>query len=395
MSDASSKYHAPADADAMDNEEFRTLFRSWLEAFYPEEWKQNERRPFFRLRGDDQKRWLRMLCDGGWRCPAWPKEHGGMALGFDKQLIYQEEMQRICAARVVDNPEAQLGPTIMTYGTEAQKKRFLPPMFTGEELWCQGYSEPGSGSDLASLRTSAVREGDQFRVNGQKIWTSHAQEAVYMYGLVRTSKMERKQQGITFILIDMKSPGITIRPIPNLAGEEEFCEVFFDDVMVPVENAVGPVDEGWTVAKALLGYERLWIGSPGQVGRAMDLARQLLAAGNPDQALTDRYAECRSDLHDLTALYRKFCDQTSDGREPGPEASMLKVIASELLQRVTELNLELGGEMTALHGDVVIGNVVTDLSWQYFMARPPTIYAGSNEVQRNVLAKAVLGLGRK
>jgi alkylation response protein AidB-like acyl-CoA dehydrogenase len=213
-----------------------------------------------------------------------------------------------------------------------------------------------------------------------------------MFALVRTTRAERKQQGISFILLEMTSPGLTIRPIANLAGEEEFCEVFFDDVKVPIANVIGGLDNGWTVAKALLGHERVWLGSPGLCTRALGLARALLAARPHDEALFDAYAACAADLHDLTCLYRQTCASIAGGTEPGVEVSMLKVIQTELLQRITELNVELGGGDALIDGDSTVGDEVTDYGWQFFMARPGTIFAGANEIQRNVLAKAVLGL---
>lgn len=376
---------------AMSDDAFRAELRGWLEEHYPDTWRQDNRRPFRRLRGEDWKRWVELLNEHGWRCPAWPEEFGGLQLPFRKQVIYQEEMERARAARVIDLGEVQLGPTLMLYGAEEQKRHYLPRIRSGEDIWCQGYSEPNAGSDLAALSTSAVREEDVFRVRGQKIWTTHADEATHMFALVRTSKAERKQQGITFLLMDMASPGVTVRPIRNIAGEEEFCEVFLDDVRVPVTNAVGPIDQGWTVAKALLGYERVWIGSPALARRALALARDLLDATGRDPGRLDRYACLAADLHDVTSLYRQTCDALDDGVEPGPEVSMLKILSSDLLQRVTEFNVDLAGEAAGCAG-TRIGGVEADIPWQFYMARPTTIFAGSNEIQKNILARSVLGL---
>jgi alkylation response protein AidB-like acyl-CoA dehydrogenase len=376
---------------AMSDDEFRAQFRAWLEANYPSSWRQDNRRPFRRLRGEDWKRWVELLDEHGWRCPAWPEEHGGLQLSFRKQVIYQEELQRARTARVIDLGEVQLGPTLMLYGSPEQKRHYLPRIRSGEDVWCQGYSEPNAGSDLASLSTTAVRDGDVFRVSGQKIWTTHADEATHMFALVRTSKTERKQQGITFLLMDMASPGVTVRPIRNIAGEEEFCEVFFDDVRTPVSNAVGPIDQGWTVAKALLGYERVWIGSPALARRALALSRDLLDVMGRDQGRLDRYARLAADLHDVTSLYRQTCDALDDDTEPGPEVSMLKILSSDLLQRITEFNVELAQEAAGCVGGMIDGMEV-DIPWQFYMARPATIFAGSTEIQKNILARAVLGL---
>lgn len=372
---------------------FQDRFRRWLEHSYPEAWKQDAVRPFRRLRGSDVRQWIAALGEAGWRCPGWPTEYGGMGLNFQQQLAYQDELERVRAARVIDLGEVQLGPTLMLHGTLAQKAEYLPAILSGDHIWCQGYSEPGAGSDLASLKTVAVRDGDHLRVTGQKIWTTHASESTHMFALVRTSRSERKQHGITFLLIDMATSGVTVRPINNLAGEDEFCEVFLDDVRVPIANIVGEIDEGWTVAKSLLGYERVWIGNPGLCARALDVSRALVAATSPDLGLMDRYAECAADLHDVRALYNAICDRVGDGQEPGPEVSMLKILSSELLQRLAELNLELGADAATLQDGQTIGGQRTDLAWQYLMSRPQAIFAGSNEIQRNVLAKAVLGLG--
>ena len=388
------------DYNALSDADFRKLLEDWLAANYPPEWRQDLRRPFRRLRGDDVVRWMRMQQDAGFRAPAWPREYGGMGLGFAKQLVHQEVFENFGVARVLDLAETQIGPTLMVHGTQEQKAQFLPPMLRGDHTWCQGYSEPGAGSDLASLKTAAVVDGDVLRVTGQKIWTSHAQEATHMFALVRTSKHEKKQQGISFILAEMNTPGVTIRPIANLAGEEEFCEVFFDDAKVPLANVVGGLDNGWTVAKALLGHERVWIGSPGLATRALWVARTLMqkraeAQEQIDLGLSDAYAAVAADLHDLRCLYRKTCRDIAGGKQPGVEVSMLKVLQSEVFQRITELNLELGGADALVDGDSVVGDSVADYGWQYFMARPGTIFAGANEIQRNVLAKSVLGLGSK
>jgi alkylation response protein AidB-like acyl-CoA dehydrogenase len=381
-----------AELRATSDEAFRAKLRAWLEANYPEQWRQDHHRPFRRLRGADQKTWIRMLDEAGWRCPAWPEEHGGLQLSFRKQAIYQEEIERARAARVIDLGEVQLGPTLMLYGTPAQKAHYLPRIRNGEHIWCQGYSEPNAGSDLASLRTTAERDGEVFKVNGQKIWTTHADEASHIFALVRTSKGPKKQQGITFLLMDMDTPGVTIRPIRNIAGEAEFCEVFFDNVEAPIANALGPVDQGWTVAKALLGYERIWIGSPAMAHRALALTRDLLDATTAGPELRDRYAELACDLHDLSSLYRQTCDAVAEDREPGPEVSILKVVASDLLQQITEFNVELAAEAAGYANECRIGDIRADIAWQFYMARPTTIFGGSNEIQKNIMARALLGL---
>jgi alkylation response protein AidB-like acyl-CoA dehydrogenase len=390
----SKTFEMPDNPDAMDDDAFRALLRGWLEANFPREYQQDYRRPFLRLRRDDHIRWLRMLNDAGWRGPAWPRAYGGMGLSFGKQLIYNEEFERMGVARVLDNGETQLGHVLMRYGTEEQKKTYLPKILSCETVWAQGYSEPGAGSDLASLRCKAERDGDHFVVNGQKIWTSHANDATHIFCLVRTGTYEKKQLGISFLLIDLTTPGITVRPIINLAGEDEFCEVFFDDVRVPAENLVGELDKGWTIAKALLGHERIWLGSPVLAGRALGLAEHMVAelGLTDDPGISDRLARLTADLHDYRRLYAHICDQAAAGGELGPDVSALKVYVSELLQRLTEFNVELAGEYGGAIGDVTVGETVVDPHWQVMMSRPVTIFGGCNEIQRDIMARTVLGL---
>ncbi|MBG6286997.1 acyl-CoA dehydrogenase [Pseudomonas nitroreducens] len=377
------------------DEEFRLRLRGWLDKHYPDHLRQNDRRPFLRLRGDDLTGWLRLLDDHGWRAPAWPREYGGMGISFAKQMIYQEEMERAGVGRIIDNGETQLGPTLMKWGSDAQRAYYLPRILRCEDVWCQGYSEPGAGSDLASLRTQALRDGDEFVVNGQKIWSTHATDCTHIFTLVRTGKFEKKQQGISFLLIDLKAPGVSIRPIANIAGENEFCEVFFDNVRVPAQNLVGELHQGWSVAKALLGHERIWLGSSAMAGTALDLAERLVEERrlDADRGVLDRLAELQADLHDYRLLYARVCDDIAhQGAQPGPEASVLKVYVSELLQRITEFNVAVCVEHGGVVGDIQLGDLHTDLHWPLMMARPVTIYAGANEIQRDILAKAVLNL---
>ena len=387
--------NSKTDFNVLTDDEFRQTFRSWLAEHYPAQWKQSHHRPHLRFHGPELRQWLRVLNQHGWRAPDWPREFGGMGLSFRKLLIYKEELNRICAGRVVDNGETQLGPTLMKFGTQKQKDYFLPRILNSEDHWAQGYSEPNAGSDLASLKTRAELKGDMFVVNGQKIWTTFANECTHIYMLVRTGQFDKKQQGISFLLIDLASPGIDIRPILNIAGESELCEVFFDDVEVPKENLVGELHQGWTIAKSLLGHERIWLGDPTMARRAFDLSKQLVKDMGKlsDTGTLDQLAALNADLHDYQVLYADVCDQMAETGEIGAEASMLKVYVSELLQRIAEFNVQLGGEFAMSGGDVAIGSITTDLEWQLMMTRPTTIYAGCNEVQRDILA-AGLGLPR-
>jgi alkylation response protein AidB-like acyl-CoA dehydrogenase len=390
-----SQWSSATDSRDWSDEEFRSRLRVWLEEHYPKHLKQNDRRPFLRLRGDDLTGWLSLLNKHGWRAPAWPREFGGMGISFRKQLIYQQEMERAGVGRIIDNGETQLGPTLMKWGTPEQQAYYLPRILACDDVWCQGYSEPGAGSDLASLRTQAIREGDEFVVSGQKIWTTHATDGTHIFTLVRTGKFEKKQQGISFLLIDLKAPGVSIRPIANIAGEDEFCEVFFDAVRVPASNLVGELHQGWSVAKALLGHERIWLGSAAMAASALDLAQRMVVAMqlDSDVGVMDRLGRLQADLHDYRLLYAQMCDQIAEEHgEPGPEASVLKVFIGELLQRITEFNADIGAEYGGVVGDVRIGELNTDLHWPLMMARPVTIYAGANEVQRDIVAKLVLNL---
>lgn len=383
------------DWNSVSDEEFRAAFHAWLTEHYPAQWQHNSVRPFRRLRGEEKTSWLRMLHRSGWRAPAWPREHGGLGLSFARQRIYYQELERQRASRVLDFGEQMLGPIVMTFGTAAQKSQILPRILSCEDIWCQGYSEPSAGSDLAALRTAAVPEGEEFVVNGQKIWTTHAHEATHIFALVRTGQFARKQQGISFLLIDLKSPGVRVRPIMNIAGEEEYCEVFFTDVRVPKGNLLGTLHEGWTIAKALLGHERIFVGSPAMCRVAVALARELIAALDlaTDTRVVDQLATLAADLHDYEALYDEVCAQAAEDGEIGPHVAMLKVLATELQQRISEFVLTLSQEYAGVVGETTIGSLQIDTHWQFMMSRPITVFGGANEVQRDILAKAVLGLG--
>jgi alkylation response protein AidB-like acyl-CoA dehydrogenase len=378
------------DLNALPNEEFRARFRGWLEANYPPEWRQ----PItFRLSGEIEKRWLRMLYDAGWRAPAWPKEYGGMALGLDKQLIYHHELEAFKAARCLDSGGVLLAPVLMKYGTPAQKAKELPAILRGEILWCQGYSEPNAGSDLASLKTSAVLDGEYFVINGQKIWTTLAAFAERMFILVRTNKTGRKQTGISFLLLDMDTPGVTVRPIMNLAGEDELCEVFFENVRVPRENLIHEIDKGWDVAKTLLGGERIANGGPALPRQAFEIMEALIAGLGlgEDAGVQDRRAELLCDLHDLSVLYAEVADAAIRGETDDAALSFMKVLATELFQRISEEMLRLVDESAGAVEPAGIGGVSADLRKIYMIARPSSIYAGANEVQRNIVARMLLG----
>ena len=379
----------PDQLDSLDDETFRQVVREFLRRNYPE----HLRNPPHRLHWHECREWYHILAAKGWLCPNWPKEYGGLGLSPIKQIILTEEYERHGVARLPDHGIVMLGPLVIRYGTEEQKKRFLPKILTGEHIWCQGYSEPNAGSDLASLRTEAVLEGDHYVVNGQKIWTTLATDANWIFLLVRTDKQAKKQEGISFLLVDMKSPGITVRPIINLELHDEFCEVFFDNVRVPKENLVGQPNRGWDMAKALLGFERIFIGAPRQSAYALSRLRILAERMGvwEEEAFQDRYARLRLDLEDLKALYGVYVAKLRRGEALGPDVSMLKVIQTELFQRITDTMLEIGGENAGLL-EPMEGNRDLNLGGLFIQARPATIYGGSNEIQRNIISKNVLGL---
>lgn len=380
----------PRDMNALADEEFRAELRAFLHAAYPEHLRYLDRRPTIA----EIRPWLDALARKGWLAPHWPREYGGMGLSIGKYLIYYDELGRHGTGRLPDHAIHLLGPLLIRYGTDAQKARFLPGIAEGREIWCQGYSEPGAGSDLASLRTEAVLDGDDFVVTGQKIWTSMAPHADWIFMLVRTNKTVPQQAGISFLLADMRTPGITVRPIMNLKGESEFAEVFFDGARVPRENLVGEIDKGWTMAKSLLGDERITLGSPRQSAYALErlelLARE--TGSLADAAFVDRLTQLRLDLVALEASFRRYVGMAEKGQRLGPDVSMLKVWATELFQRITAEMVEVGGEVGGFKRAVRFEASSVDVMNQYLEATPPTIYGGSNEIQRNILAKAVLGL---
>lgn len=378
------------DLDALSDAEFRARWRAWLDANYPEEWKVPV---IFRLAGDQQRQWHRMCHAAGWRAPGLPREFGGLGLSLTKQLIYNDEMDAIRAARVLDTGGVLLAPVLMEYGTPEQQARYFGPILRGDDLWCQGYSEPNAGSDLASLRTSAVRDGDHFVINGQKIWSTLAGHADRIFMLVRTDRDVKKQAGISFILADMDTPGITVRPILNLAGEDELCEIFFEDVRVPVENLVGGLNNGWTVAKSLLGDERILNGAPTLARHSFQMLEHLIAGLGleDDQGVTDREAALLCQLHDVDQLYRQVADAAIRGEVDNAALSLMKVLATDLFQRISEEMLVVAAEHGGDVAPVGIGGVDSDLRKVFMTARPSTIYAGANEVQRNIIARMLLG----
>ncbi|WP_439567766.1 acyl-CoA dehydrogenase family protein [Sphingopyxis sp.] len=357
---------------------------------------------------EDFLAWHKILHKKGWIAPAWPVEYGGTGWTPTQRFIWSEETARADCIRLMPFGLAMVGPVIYTFGTPEQKAYFLPRILSGEDWWCQGYSEPGSGSDLASLRTTAIRDGDDYIVNGQKTWTTLAQHADWGFFLVRTDKDAKQQEGISFLLIDMKSPGITVRPIITLGGEHEVNEVWLEDVRVPVSQRVYEENKGWTCAKFLLAHERTGIAGVAASKRGIEkvkaIARTELDGDKPLLAnafFKRKVAELEVDLAALEFTELRSLAGPNAGRGPGPESSLLKIKGSEIQQRLTELSLEAVGHYGAPYfrgfgegdNEHPIGpDYAHRAAPTYFNVRKTTIYGGSNEIQRNIIAKMVLGL---
>lgn len=378
------------DFNALTDEAFRAELRAFFETSYPRQLRFLPRR----LRWSECREWYHVLSKKGWIAPNWPREYGGMGLAPAKLIIYMEEAERAGIGRMPDQGIIIVGPTLIRFGNDAQRARFLPPILAGEHVWCQGYSEPEAGSDLASLRTEAVLEDDAFVINGGKIWTGMAHDATHIYVLVRTDKLAKKQEGISLLLVDMKSPGITVRPIRDIGGHDELCQVFFDGVRTPRANLVGKINAGWTIAKGLLGFERLSTGSPRRPLQALEKLKTLARARRlfDEPAFRARYTALRLDLEDLASLYRRYVDKVRRGEALGADVSMLKIWSMETYQRLSELLVEAADEHGAIEGDILLDAETIDVLAQFYNSRPATIYAGSNEIHRNILAKQVLGL---
>ena len=381
---------------------FRDEVCGWLRANLPADLREKvvDYRP---LSKDDLQRWHRLLAAKGWIAPSWPVEWGGTAWNAVQRYIFEEECGYAGAPPLVPFGLMMCAPVLFQFGTEAQKKRFLPGIYSGDEFWCQGYSEPGAGSDLASLRTTAKREGDHYLVNGQKTWTTLAHMADWIFCLARSDAAERKQEGISFLLIDMKSPGITVRPLLLMDGRHEVNEVFFDDVQVPVGNLVHEEGKGWTVAKFLLGHERMNTARIGASRRELETLKALAASetkgGRPlidDPRFRDRLSRVEIELMALEITNLRFLDRLRGGRAPGAEVSMLKITGTEIQQALTERAMQAVGPEAQRKGQIdeadAFDTLAASLSERYCNYRKTSIYAGSNEIQRNIIAKRLLDL---
>jgi len=382
---------------------FRDELRTWLEANVPKDWGEWREKPleesFPYLRA-----WQRKLYEGGWAAVSWPKEYGGRGATLMEQSLFWEEMARVEAPPMANSLGLGLiGPTIIAYGTDEQKKRFIPKILSAEEIWCQGFSEPNAGSDLAALQTEARLDGDHYVVNGQKVWTSYGWIGNWCELVVRTDSNVPKHKGLSVLLIDMKSPGVEVRPLKQMTGESEFNEIFFRDVRVPVANLLGKVNDGWNVAVSTLMYER---GSYGArlhlifkraITRLIELSRKFQKDGHPaaqDPITRQKLAQCYAEIEIMRwNQLRAFSRVTATG-VPGPEGSIQKIFWSELNQRLQQIAQEVFGP----YGQLLAGDkdAVDNGIWShgYLRTRGNTIEAGTSEVQRNIIGHFVLGLPR-
>ena len=392
------------DWDAMPEAEFRQMLRAFYRTHYPEHLRHRSRRLHWHEIGD----WYRKLARQKWIAPSWPKQYGGMALSAEKMIAYIEEQERYGVGRPPDQGLVMLGPILIRYGTPEQQQKYLPAILSGEHVWAQGYSEPNAGSDLASLRCEAVADGDHFVVNGQKTWSTLAQDATHMFMLVRTDKDVKKQAGISFLMVDLKTPGITVRPIRTIAGDEEYCEIFFDDVKVPKENLVGELNQGWTISKALLGFERLFSGNPKHSQNTLAMIDKVIGANglSEDPAFMAEYAQLHMDIADLSSAYAAFSDIVRRNEPLPANVSLLKIWATETHEKASLLLLDAAGEQAGTAGAAAFvttgqGQVaeagervvaVDDLQMPLYNAAAAKIFSGTNEIQRNILAKVVLAL---
>ncbi|MYK46016.1 MAG: acyl-CoA dehydrogenase [Gammaproteobacteria bacterium] len=379
-------------------EDFRGEARDWLEDNCP---------PGARAGGrgnrDDGRMWRDRLIEKGWSAPTWPAEYGGGGLDNEEYMVLIQELRRIRASVPFGGMGLSLiGPTLLELGTQDQKRRHIPPIVRGEVNWCQGYSEPSSGSDLASLRTRAVDNGDHFVINGQKIWTSGAQFADWMFALVRTDPDVPKHEGISFVLLTMHQPGVTVKPIRLISGSSPFCETFFDDAIAKKEDLVGELNKGWTIGKRLLQFERGSMaslvggaavrgGGPTLEGRAKEYA------GEHDGRIADDALRARIIEHNINnqayrLTQRRTVEEAKDGRTPGPATSIFKMYGTELQQDKSSLLVEMRGTRGLGWEGLGFDNAEVGDMRAFLANRAASIYSGSNEIQRNIIAKRVLGL---
>ena len=386
-----------------EEQAFRDEIRTWVRAILPEDIAHKVRNDLHLTR-DDLQRWAKILGKKGWLGYGWPTEFGGPGWSAVQKHLFEEECALACTPRIVPFGPVMVAPVIMAYGTPEQHKRFLPGIASGEVWWSQGYSEPGSGSDLASVKTRAERVGDKYIVNGQKTWTTLGQYGEWIFCLVRTSNEGKPQTGISFLLIDMKSPGVTVRPIKLLDGSHEVNEVFFDNVEVPADQLIGEENKGWTYAKHLLSHERTNIADVNRAKRELERVKRIAKAEGvwEDTRFRDQIALLEIDVIALEMLVLRVLSAMKSGKNPLDIAGLLKVKGSEIQQRYSELMMLAAGPYSlpyvqeameaGYQGDFPGGALSNaPLAATYFNMRKTTIYGGSNEVQRNIVAQTVLG----
>ena len=370
---------------------FRAEVRGWVAQNLPVELCNRSAR----VDPPELKPWHRKLYERGWIAPHWPKDCGGMGATLTQQIILFEEISRVGAPTPYPHGLNFIGPLIIEVGTAEQKAKHLPPILTGETTWCQGYSEAGAGSDLASLVTRAELDGDDFVVNGHKMWTTNGHFADWMFALVRTDpKAQPRHAGISMLLIDLKAPGVTVRPIQTLKGDAEFAEEFFVDMRVPRENLLGPLNDGWKVANRLLGSERFTTGHPRNAAVILNKAREVaeFTGASREAAFLQKLAALEIDLLAFSAYYRHAAALHGEKRAPLSMAPVIKIVGGELGQRASELLVEAAGGYGPLSGDMTIGNQVVNPAAEMFEMRRVTVGSGAVEIQRNIIAKRVLGL---
>jgi alkylation response protein AidB-like acyl-CoA dehydrogenase len=387
----------------VEEAKFRDELRAWLAANVPKGWE-DTREEDLSVRFEFLRKWQRSLFDAGWAGISWPKQYGGRGASLMQQVIFWQEMARAGAPPLANVLGLGLiGPTIIAFGTDEQKKRFLEKILSAEEIWCQGFSEPNAGSDLAGLQTEARLDGDYYVVNGQKVWTSYGWAADWCELVVRTDPSAPKHKGLTVLLLDMKSPGVDIRPLRQMTGETEFNEIFFRDVRVPVSNVVGKVNDGWSVAIGTLMHERGTFGAGLQIlykrnmDRLIELARTTKRNGRPaaeDPIFRQKLAQCYAEIEIMRLNQMRAFSRINATGVPGPEGSIQKIFWSELNQRFQQIAQELLGPFGQLDGkdEKAVDHGIW--SYGYLRSRGNTIEAGTSEIQRNIIGHFVLGLPR-
>lgn len=389
------------DFQTVSDEDFRSALRSWLAENITDEYREN-RDMSFQERVAIRKKWQKKLYEAGWLGISWPKEYGGSGGTVNQKTIYNEEMALAQAPSVANTIGLNMaGPTILAAGTEEQKTRYIPKLLSGEEIWCQGFSEPNAGSDVAALQSRAVRDGDEFVVNGQKVWTSFGYVADFCILLVRTDFEAPKHKGLSYLIVDMKSQGVSTKPLVQLTGEAEFAEMFFEDVRVPVQNLVGGLNKGWMVAITTLMHERgslafnIVVSFEQRLQGLLELLKSTTRNGNPilsDPNVRERFAKLYTDVKTFKLNTLRQVSSYKQGQIPGPEGSLLKMQWSELNQRLSELAFEVEGPYSGLGMEADEAPFEGRWQYEYLRARGNTIEAGTSEVQRNIVAERVLGL---